>query len=209
MSLSFDQLTKLIDISIALGSIVLVIFGWIIPYKQSQISAKEQRAFDKRLQSAKWEKEHIDNQISMFYGPIAELLREQALRKELIRIQLNRDSVFQSDKPMISDLSENDQQIWIHFMNTYSIPIQSKILEIIQGNLHLVYNSENPDCFRSFMEYVIGLELLDNQKRSGVQNFYEYHYVYNYPSSFNLYIENTLSLLLNRQNEIIKLCIKE
>jgi len=209
MNFSFEQLTKLIEISIALVSIILVIFGWIIPYKQSQLSANEHRVFDKRMQSAKWEKEHIDNQISTFYGPIAELLREQALRKELIRIQLNRDSVFQSDKPMMSDLSENDQQIWMHFMNMYSIPILTKILEIIQINLHLVYNSENPDCFRKFMEYVIGLELLDNQKRSGVHNFYEYHYVYNYPNSFNLYIENTLSILLRRQKEIIEICIKE
>ena len=99
------------------------------------------------------------------------------------------------------------QKIWVHFIKTYSIPIQSRILEIIQINLHLVYNSELPISFHDFMKYVLGMEYFDNQKKSDVDNYFEYYYSYNYPSEFNRYIKNTFELLLSKQKELIILYV--
>ncbi len=206
MNLTFDEITKIIELSFAIIGLLLVVFGWIIPHKQSIKSANQQQEFEKKLLCAQWEKELLDNQISKFYGPIAELLREQDLRTSLIAYQLGRKVIFQNEQGKISDLPENEQKIWRHFIDTYSIPIQARILEIIQNNQHLIYKSEIPECFKPYMEYVLGWELLDNQKRNGVPNHYEYYYSYNYPLNFNHYIERTLTILLKRQEEIMEIC---
>ena len=157
----------------------------------------------KKLLSAKWKKELIDKQISQFYGPIAEFLREQSLRKDLISEQLGRKTIFKSGRDKLADWPENEQKIWIHFIDTYSIPTHNRIVEIIQNNMHLMTHSDMPNCFKMFMEYAIGFELLDNQKRNDVPNYYEYYYSYNYSRDFNLHIEKMLSILLQRQNELI------
>lgn len=103
-----------------------------------------------------------------------------------------------------SDLPENEQAIWKHYVDTYKIPMQIKIVEIMRNNLHLIYNSEIPTCYKEFLDYALGWEMLDNQKRNGVQNYYEYHYVFNYPLEFNHYIRSTLTLLLQEQSKLIE-----
>lgn len=55
-----------------------------------------------------------------------------------------------------------------------------------------------------FLDYALGWEMLDNQKRNRVQNYYEYHYVFNYPLEFNHYIRSTLTLLLQEQSKLIE-----
>lgn len=205
MYFTFDEIVKIIELVFSIIGLLLIIFGWIVPYKQSIIAIKQQQQFEKKLLCAQWEKEFLDKQISQFYGPIAELLREQNLRAMLIRQQFGRNVIFCNGQDKISDLSENEQKIWQHFIDTYRIPIQSRILAIIQGNQHLLYRSELPNCFKTYMEYILGWELLDNQKRNGVPNYYEYYYSYNYPQAFEQYIEKTLSALLEKQKELMEI----
>ena len=207
MNLTFGEIIKIIELSLTIIGLLFVIFGWIIPHKQSVKTIYQHQEFEKRILCAQWEKELLDKQISEFYGPIAELLREQDLRMSLIVYQLGRDVIFHEGQGRISALTENDQKIWMHFIDTYSIPIQARILDIIQNNQHLIYKSEMPECFKSYMEYVLGWELLDNQKRNNVPNNYEYYYAYNYPAAFNHYIEKTLMILLKRQEELMKICL--
>jgi len=201
----FYEIARIVELLLVLIGLFLIIVGLIVPYKQSVVSTKQQQEFEKKLLSAKWEKELIDEQISKFYGPIAELLREQALRKELICEQLGRRTIFQSGRDKFADWPESEQKIWIHFIDTYTIPTLNKVVKIIRNNTHLMVRSDMPNCFKMFMEYAIGFELLDNQKRNGVPNYYEYYYSYNYPRDFNLYIEQMLSMLLKRQNELIEI----
>ncbi len=56
-----------------------------------------------------------------------------------------------------------------------------------------------------FIEYVLGWELLDIQKKNGVPNYYEYYYRYNYPVEFDNYIIRTLKELQKRQGELVEL----
>lgn len=207
MDFSFNEITKIIELFLSIVGLGLIIFGWLIPYKQSRKATIEIQKFEKKMQSARWEKELVDEQISKFYGPISELLNELELRRIFVINQLNRDSVFNDGKIKLSELTENEQKIWVHFIQTYCIPIQSKIIEIIQTNLHLVYNSEIPIGFFDFMDYVLGMEYLYNQKMSNIENYFEYYYKNNYPRKFNEYIKNTFDLLLSKQKELIKLYI--
>lgn len=201
--MDFEQTVKIVELVLTALGLVFVIFGWIIPYHQNLKIEAERKKADVELRQKQWEKEQIDNQIAEFYGPISALLQEQEILLERILYMFGRRCVFSKDQSQLSDLPENEQKIWVHYVDTYKIPLNNKIVEIIRNKKHLVYKSEIPTCFKSYLDYTLGWELLDNQKRSGVPNYYEYFYSFNFPSEFTKYINNTLDVLLKRQAELI------
>lgn len=202
-----------IGLLLTLAGLVLIVFGWIIPYKQNlKIEEKRQKAeenmqkskweVEQKMQKLKWEKELVDKQISQFYGPISALFEEQDYIRLRVFYMFGRNCIFDNEHPDFNSLTEREQKIWSHFIDTYKIPINNKIVDIIRNNRHLIYNSEIPDSYKLYLDYTLGWELLDNQKRNGVPNFYEYRYIYNFPIEFSDYIHKTLSLLLKRQSEL-------
>ncbi|MCF2653318.1 hypothetical protein [Anaeromassilibacillus senegalensis] len=194
---------KIIEISIAFIGLVLVIFGWIVPHRNSIKTEKTRIQNDKELERIRWKKELIDKQISNLYGPMYALIIEGEVSFSRILYQLGRRCVIPRDKSF-SDLPEDEQKIWKHYVDTYKIENQMKMVEIMRDNLHLIYNSEIPTCYKEFLDYSLGWEMLDNQKRNGVPNYYEYHYVFNYPTEFNHYIGTTLQTLLEEQGKLLK-----
>jgi len=195
---------KIIEITIACIGIILVIFGWIIPYRQSIKAEALRKKNENEAEKIRWKKELIDHQIADLYGPIYALIIEGDITFSRILYQLGRRSIIPNDKSSFYDLPEDEQKIWIHYVDTYKIESQMKMVEIMRNNLHLIYNSELPTCYKEFLDYSLGWELLDNQKRNGVSNFYEYHYLFNYPVEFNRYIRMTLETLLNEQAQLIR-----
>lgn len=203
--MGFEEIVTLIQLVLSLIGLVFVVFGWIIPYKQSIKSEQRRIEYDLAERKLRWEKELVDEQISKLYGPLSEIIEEQNTLWELIKYQLGRDYIFDKDTIKLSQLSENDRKIWVHFVDTYKIPSQNKMMEILQSNQHLIYKSEKPTCYKSFIEYVLGWELLDNQKRNDVPNYYEYYYRYNYPKEFDCYVRDTLRELQKRQGELVEM----
>lgn len=199
---AIDIILKVIELGFTFVGLVFVIFGWIIPYKQSIKEETKRRKFEMEMLQRQWEKELIDKQISEFYGPISALLKKDELIFSKILDELGRRNVFLNGQDNISCLSQKDQLIWKHYVDTYKLPTVRKVQEIIEKNQHLIYKSEIPTCFKIYMDYSVGWELLDNQMRNGVPNYYEYHYSYNYPVEFNSYINKTLEVLLDKQNEL-------
>lgn len=194
---------KIIEISIAFIGLVLVIFGWIVPHRNSIKTEKVRIQNDKELERIRWKKELIDKQILNLYGPMYALIIEGDVSFSRILYQLGRRCVIQKDKGF-NDLPEDEQKIWMHYVDTYKIKNQMKMVEIMRNNIHLIYKSEIPTCYKEFLDYSLGWELLDNQKRNGVPNYYEYHYAFNYPTEFNHYIRTTLQILLEEQGELLK-----
>ncbi len=203
--MSILEIATVIQLLFTFVGLVFVIFGWIIPYRQKIKFEKTQRLYEEERRRVQWEKELIDRQISNLYGPLAELIEEQNIRWALIKYQLDRDYVFSKDTITLSQLSEDDRKIWVHFVDTYKIPIQNEMVKIIRENQHLIYKSEKPTGYRVFMEYSLGWEMLDNQKRNGVPNYYEYYYRFNYPKEFDHYVFETLNQLQKRQSELIQI----
>ena len=165
-----EILFRSIEVALTLIGLVLVVFGWIIPYKNS-IKAEEIRARNElEMERIRWEKELIDKQISNLYGPIYALINERYVTFSRVLYQLGRQYVIPEGMGFY-DLSENEQKIWKHYVDNYAIPNQMRIVDIMRGNLHLVYKSEIPACYRKFLDYALGLDLLDKQKRSDVPNW--------------------------------------
>lgn len=203
--MELGNIFRIIELSFNAIALLLVIFGWIIPYRQSLKAQKREKEYTIEFQKNVWKKEFIDKQIASFYGPISSLLREDSIRFHFILDEMGRNHVFGKDEFELSDLSEDDQKRWKHYVDTYKIPTQNKILEIIKKNKHLIYKSEIPTSFNLFLNYAIGWELLDNQFRNGAPNYYEYYFSYNFPNDFIVYINETLELLLKVQSELMGL----
>ncbi len=194
---------RIIEIIVSLLAVIAVVFGWIIPYKQSIKAEKIRKENDRIAEQKRWKKELIDKQISLLYGPLDQIIRESKIMFNLILYQLGRNYIIGKDQKF-EDLPENERKIWMHYVDTYKIPNQMKMVEIIRNNIHLMFDSVVPPCVNIFLEYALGWELLDNQSRNGVPNFYEYHYSYNYPKIFDSYIQDTLSILLQEQAKLTK-----
>lgn len=192
---------NIVEIVISFLAVIAVIFGWVIPCRQANKEELRRRESENKLEMRRWNKEFIDRQISELYGPLDEIVREQQITFDLILFQLGRKYVIPKDKEF-KDFPEREQNIWKHYVNTYSIPNQKKIVNILRSKIHLIYNSEIPSCVYNFLDYALGMELLDDQKKNGVENYYQYCYSYNYSKQFDSYISETLKILLNRQSEL-------
>lgn len=201
--MTFEQIISIVEVCLTVIGLVLVVFGWIVPHNQNIKLENRRKKEDLVFRKIQWEKDHIDAQIAEFYGPISDLLQEQDIIFERILYMLGRRHIFSKSQTSIKDLPENEQKIWIHFVDTYKIPINHKIIEIIRNKKHLIYKSEIPECFYKYLDYTLGWELLDNQKRNNVPNYYEYYYCFNFPQEFRNYINNTLDLLLRRKQELL------
>ena len=194
---------RIIELILTFIGLILVVFGWIVPYRQSVKEESKRKKFEEDLLKRQWKKELVDKQISEFYGPISALLNQKDILFSLVMFQLGRQYVFGRNQWKLSDLPQNEQLIWKHYVDEYLLPIQEEILDVISQNQHLIYNSEVPQCFESFQEYALGWKLLDSQKRNSVPNYYEYYYSYNYPKKFTTYINGTLKQLLKIQAQLI------
>ena len=185
--------------------LVFVIFGWIIPYNQTKKEENKRGEFELDITRRQWKKDLIDKQISNLYGPISSLLNSQNIRFAFIKYQLGRNYIFGKDQTKLKDLTEEEQKIWVHFVNTYVLPTNGHVIKILEENQHLIFNSEIPICLNEFKKYALGWELLDNQKKQSVPNYYEYYFLSNYPVDFQNYINLTLKELYKEQAKLLQL----
>ena len=199
----FDIVTKIIELSFALVGLLFVVFGWIIPYRQSLKINTQNQLFETQFITIQWEKELVDMQISNLYGPMRELINEHVVIQSLICNQLGRKDIFNSEVQELSKFSESEQLIWKHYVEAYKLPYLKRMISIFQNNQHLIYNSHIPESYYHFLEYALAWELLDNQKNNDVPNFYDYHSISGYPKDFDFYVMQTYDLLLARQHELL------
>ncbi len=201
--LTFDMFSKVLELAISIVGLVLVVVCLILPFKQSielnKINQNDQLKQAKRA----WRMQLLDEQISKYYGPISAILKEQTIIRQRIWYQIGRNVIFDGGKDKLSDLAPEEQLIWKHFIDKYKMPMQHRIIEIMRDNAHLTIHGEHDVYVDQFLDYVLGWELLDSQKREGVPNYYEYYYSYNYPVGFNNYIHNTLARLLKEKELLI------
>ena len=202
--MTFDTIARIIELLLAGIGLLFVIVGWILPFKQSLKLNKLNQTAQLKQTQREWKMRLIDEQISKYYGPISAIIKEQSIIRQRIQYQIGRKVIFDKGKERLADLLPDEQLIWKHFIDTYKIPMQHKIIEIMENNAHLAIHGEHDIFVDKFMDYALGWELLDNQKREGVPNFYEYYYSFNYPVGFNNYINNTLDQLLKEKILLMK-----
>ena len=68
---------KIIEVVISAFGVLLIIFGWIVPYRQAIKQEANRKKNEDEAQKNRWQKEMIDKQISELYGPLSQIIRSR------------------------------------------------------------------------------------------------------------------------------------
>ncbi len=123
------NLYSITSLALSLINLVVIVVGWFVINKQKKDFQKSNNKFELEFLKIKWGKVFIDQQVSLLYGPVSQLLKEQNIRFRRILDMLGRDAVFKRNQYKLSDLSDDEQKIWVHFINNYKIPIDNLIVK--------------------------------------------------------------------------------
>jgi hypothetical protein len=171
----------------------IVIAGWWI----TNTLAKRK---DYQLELKKWKKEHLDSQLSTFYGQIYGILLENDRIRVQLTKQIGRKIIFRANKP----LTDDERKLWLFYVENYFIPNNRKIVNLIKNNSHLLNGFSFPKTFLSFIDYSVGWELLHEQyKKLNID--YPLHYPENFPREFKTEIVGMVSKLKKQQWELVSL----
>lgn len=201
---NFDHSIAIAEIIIAVVGLVFVIVGWIIPYRQSIKLDRSNRNAELLQTQREMRLARIDEQLSKYYGPILAILQEQNILWTRVHEQMGGGPVFESWQDTLDDLDSEKRKLWVHYVDTYKIPLQREIVNIMRANAHLAETDITQTAPYQFLSYVVGWELLDRQKRDGVPNYYEYHEAVNYPSNINAYIKGTFEKLKRERDKLLE-----
>lgn len=196
---NYDFIFAIINTVFSGISLLFIVFGWIIPYKQSQKQTLNQRKYEESIKQEQYTKDKIDEQITKLYVPLYTLSMEKKMQTNILLNRLNRSYVFAKGQN-INDLSENDKKLWIDFLKNHYIPNLNRMKEILNNNIHLIYDPELPSSYQRFMSYTLKLNNdLELYFSSSNNNYANLFIEDNYPSDFDIYINKTLGRLLQLQ----------
>lgn len=199
----YDLSLNIINTIISGIGVIFIIFGWIIPYKQSQKQQKDQRRYEETTIFNQYYKDRIDEQISKLYVPLYSLSMENKMQINILLKKLDRNYVF-AKGDNINNLTENDKLLWIDFVKYHFMPNLNRMKDILNCNIHLIYESELPSSYQRFIKYTLklnnDLELYLNSSNSNYDTLFIED---NYPSDFDIYINKTLGKLLQLQRNIL------
>lgn len=197
--INYDLLFNIINTSLSAISVIFIIFGWVIPYKQSQKQQKDQRHYEESTRFLQYSKNRIDEQISKLYVPLYSLSMENKMQINILLKELNRNYVFAKGET-INSLNENDKLLWIDFVKNHFLPNLNRMKDILNNNLHLIFEYELPSSYQRFMKYTLKLNSDLELYLNSSNNDYDTLFVEdNYPSDFDIYINKTLDKLLQLQ----------
>lgn len=195
----YDLILNIINTILSGISVLFIIFGWIIPYKQSQKQQKEQRYYDKTIKSEQYYQDRVDEQISKLYVPLYSLSMENKMQTNILLNKLNRNYIFAKGQT-INDLNDTDKILWIDFVKNHFLPNLNCMKEILNNNMYLIYESELPSSYKRFIKYTLrlnnDLELYLNSPNINNHNLFVED---NYPNDFDIYINKILDRLLQEQ----------
>lgn len=172
-------------------SLAVIMAGWLVTH---YLSKKKERYFE----AIKWQKSHLDNQLSSLYGPIYGLLLENDRHRKDIEEIFGRSIIFEGGNP----LSEEEQKIWLHYLENYYLPNNRKIVEVIKSNIHLLQGTSLPKSFINFIDYTVAFEASHKQYKD-LGRLYGFHSKMNFPVDFQKQIINEISELKKQQWNLV------
>ncbi len=179
------------EIIMASGVTAAVIGWWVSHY----LAQKKERHFEQ----LKWAKAFIDSQLSELYGPIYGLLLENDRHRIDIEEIFGRSTIFVGSIP----LTDEEKNIWVHYLENYYLPNNRKIVEIIKEKIHLLVGDELPKSFLSFIDYAVAFEAAHKQFNDlGKQ--YGFHSKTNFPIQFKSEINQEVKFLKKKQWALMK-----
>lgn len=95
-------------------------------------------------------------QINELYSPLWGALEESQRHYDILCQLIPR----KDGRIDMSQFSKKDSEVWNHFTETYFLPLNAKMKEIICSNLHLVEGGALPESFNQFLDHAARFESL-------------------------------------------------
>lgn len=175
------------ELTFTVISLILVACGWVTSYLFG-------RKRDRELEITKIRLNHVNEQLSVFYGQVYGLLLENDRVRRQVQEQLGRQIVFEGGR----SLEPDEEKLWVHFLENYFLPNNRKIIDLITNNVHLWTGNSVPPSYLKFLDYAIGFESLHKQFKD-LDREYGFHFIESFPQEFRNQIVDTVTRLKHVQ----------
>ncbi len=177
-------------LSALIGAVVgglITVTGWFINYSLSRRKEDETR----RKQAAQ---HHLERQIEELYGPLWSLIQQS---KAVYNVACQRLPAGPSGRPDPGRFGGQDTQIWHYFVETYFLPINAQIAELIRSKVYLLESGQVPASFQDYMQHQAQFHVLHHlwkDKQVDSSNVTGG----GWPAQFNVDVEQALDRLMKQ-----------
>jgi hypothetical protein len=147
------------------------------------------------------EMQHLRNQIEEFYGPLLGYIQfSEFIYEAVVRIKLPTKKT--GGRIDMANFSEEDQDIWNYLAETYFLPNNSQIATLLRTKIYLLESPDMPDSFKQFLKHSAQFEVFYSLwKHKGIDSS---SITSEYPAQFDQDVEDILTRLRNRYNQLRK-----
>ena len=152
-----------------------------------------------RLEKTKAELAFLNDQLGKLYGPLFALNAASQAAWRQFRQRYRPGSVFFTK---VNPPTEADLLAWRQWMTCVFMPMNERMVEAILGNIHLIEDSEVPDCFLELIAHVEGYRVIRHRWELG--DFSEHLSLLVFPKAFEANVNETYELLNQRQARLVR-----
>ena len=133
----------------ALTALLVAAVGWFAVHvlaSRREVAARRDNAT----------RDHLERQIEQLYGPLLGLIQHSRMAFDVAQSKLPN----KNGKIDFSRFSDRDAQIWRYFVESYFVPVNAQIRELIRSKMHLLEAGIVPESFAKFFAHEVQLEAL-------------------------------------------------
>jgi hypothetical protein len=172
----------------ALVGAITSVIGWYVGAKHSAEVRRQQAEFD-----------YLETQIEELYGPLYGLIQQT---KEYHDLEGRIATTVPEAQPATNGSSEEHWEIWRFFSETYFLPLNTEIRDLIRTKIYLLESGTMPKSFNAFF-----LHEADYQGRYRLwteKNIRTEGSGFGWPGEFSTDVKETLERLTERHQHYLQ-----
>jgi len=134
----------------ALAGAVVTVIGWLVNYYFSRKQEDETRRREAALR-------HLERQMEELYGPLWGLIQQSQTVYEVACKRLPSGPDGRTDP---SRFNQQDGATWHYLVESYFLPTNAHMAELIRTKVYLIDADEIPASFQEFLVHQMQLEVL-------------------------------------------------
>jgi hypothetical protein len=144
----------------AVSGAIVAIIGWFV---SNALTLKRETAARRDIAA----RVYLESQIEQLYGPLLGLIQHSRMAFGVASQKLPTVA----GRIDFSRFSASDGEIWTFFIETYFLPVDSEIRQLIRSKMHLLESGILPDSFGDFFKHEVQFEALHRLwKEKGVDS---------------------------------------
>lgn len=132
-------------------SILLVPLGWLFNDSRNKKRALQQKIHEANLN-------RLENQVRLFYSPINTIRTQCKAVHKFYHDNMPKEKNDPS-RIDVSKMTERHLRIHDYITDNYLIPLNNKVIDIIENNAHLIDEAKFPESYLKFVEHIYEFEV--------------------------------------------------